>query len=94
MASDSGIPNRKLVSYYRAKLSELGYDYKIFAASLTGQESLNPHLQLPLTPDRKPERLMDLIAKIRPNLSSGFRNASDEDLLVDGIFIVGKKPGN
>jgi len=27
-------------------------------------------------------------------LSSGFRNASDEDLLVDGIFMVGKKPGN
>jgi hypothetical protein len=37
---------------------------------------------------------MDLIDTIRPNLSGGFRNAPDEDLLVDGIFIVGKKPSN
>jgi hypothetical protein len=94
MASDAGIPNRKRVSYYRGKLSELGYDHKIFAASLIGQETLDPHQELPLTPDRKPERLMNLIDRIRPNLSSGFRNAPDEDLLVDGIFIVGKKPSN
>jgi hypothetical protein len=92
MASDSGIPNRKLVSYYKKQLEDLGYDYIIFATSLIGHGPLDPGQQLPLS-EAKPE-LRTLVAEIRPSLSREFVSASDDDLLIDGIFVVGKATGN
>jgi len=94
MASDSGIPNRKLIGYYRNKLKELGYESKIFVTSLLGQGTLDPHKETPRLNDDYMEATRALVDQIRPKLSGKYKDMSNEDLIVDGIFIIGKKPAH
>jgi hypothetical protein len=95
MAVDSGRPNRKLIGYYRQKLGELDYDAKILITSIIGsggrgdmhphKERIEPHVDYT-------ESRLKLVQEIRPRLSGPFRYLPDEELLIDGIFIVARKP--
>lgn len=91
MAADSGKPNRKLINYYRQKMSELGYDAKIFVTSILGAGQLIPHKEgIELGVDYS-ERTLDLITEIRPRLAPPYDNLSDPDLAATGIFLVALK---
>lgn len=95
MAEGSGKPNRKKMSYYRRLLEDLGYEVKLLITDIIGRGGrgdLVPHREkIALGVDYSDETLA-LVQYIRPKLSSGFKQMSDEELLVDGIFVVARKP--
>lgn len=95
MAEGSGKPNRKKMSYYRSLLEKLGYEVKILITDIIGRGGrgdLSPHKEsIKLNVDYSDETL-SLIKEIRPKLSAEFREMTDEELLVDGIFIIARKP--
>ncbi len=96
MAIDSGRPNRKLRSYYREVMERLGYDSKflvtdIIGVGIPGTGNLHPHKeQIHLNVDY-PNSTLDLVNQVRPRLSQPFRDMTDEELIIDGIFVIGRK---
>jgi hypothetical protein len=92
MASDSGIPNRKRIGYYRDQLERLGYESRFFITSILGKGTLEPHKEaLTLNEDYSGSTL-DLISQIRPALDDSFRTLPEEELMIEGIFLVAQKP--
>jgi SAM-dependent methyltransferase len=92
MASDSGIPNRKLIAYYRDKVKSLGYDAKIFITSIIGSGSLaEPREDVRFGVDYS-ESSVAMVEEIRSRLAGDFRKLPDDELIVDGIFLVARKP--
>ena len=93
MTYDAGEPNRKLVPYYRRKLAELGYETKIFVTHIIGEEGeVLPHKETIMCGIDYTDKTLALLSSIRPHLQTEFRTMSDEDLVVSGIFLVGRKP--
>jgi len=94
MASNSGMPNRKLMSFYNDLMQSMGYDSKIFVSSIIGVGELEPYKErIELNIDYSPKEL-ELIKTIRAKLTDQFSKMSDEELLIDGIFLVARKPMN
>jgi len=94
MAIDSGRPNRKLANYYRDKMNELGYDAEILVTGVIGTDGkgdLNPFDESASRDPERRRRALELLEAIRPNLDKQFRDLSDEDLVVDSIFVVARK---
>lgn len=95
MAEGSGKPNRKKMSYYRGFLENLGYDVQLLVTDIIGRGGrgdLIPHKEkIALGVDYSDESL-SLVKEIRPKLSATFKEMSDEELLVDGIFVIARKP--
>jgi len=92
MASNAGIPNRKRIAYYRQKMEEMNYDAKLFVTSVIGKSWVVPHKErLELGIDYTLETL-ELVRQIRSRLQRPFKNMPDEELIVDGLFLVAKKP--
>lgn len=92
MASDSGIPNRKLVGYYRDQMRELGYDAKFLVTSIVGHGSIVPHKELVELDDAYLSLALPAINDIRPRLAQEYRSMPDDELMVSGIFLVARKP--
>jgi hypothetical protein len=93
MASDSGIPNRRLIDYYRSKMQELGYEARFFITGVIGKGELIPHKEVLTSGEDYSESTLAMIERIRPRLTKTYREASAESLSVNGIFLVGRKPG-
>lgn len=94
MAKDSGLPNRKLKSYYQQKLSKLGYETKILISGIIGnggKGDLHPHRETIANGVEYTDANLDSIKEIRPKLAAEFRHLPDEELLIDGIFVVARK---
>ena len=95
MAEGSGKPNRKKMSYYRNLLEKLGYDVKILITDIIGRGGrgdLYPHKES-ITPGVDySDTALALVKDVRPKLSASFRDMPDEELMVDGIFIIARKP--
>ena len=89
MASDSGLPNRKRLGYYVEKMKELGYESKFFVTSVL------PHGRLEPAAEYAPGRFKNnsnLVAGIRSKLAHDFRKLDEEELLIDGVLLVARKP--
>jgi SAM-dependent methyltransferase len=84
--------NRRRASTYQAMAERDGYRYSIFATHLLHQEEELPlgSIRWPLDPERMSTipRLDALSARLKPK----FTDASPEDLAVEGIFILARKP--
>lgn len=97
MAIDSGKPNRKLMSYYRDIMDRLGYEPELLVTGIIGvgecgKGDLHPHKsKIELGVDY-PQATLDLVRSVRPSLVAPFKDMSDEELIVDGIFIIARKP--
>jgi SAM-dependent methyltransferase len=94
MAADSGKPNRKKMSYYREKMEGLGYDTRLLVTDVIGRGGkgdLHPHKERVERGVDYDERALELVREVRPKLAGRYREMSDEELLVDGIFIVARK---
>jgi len=88
MASDSGKPNRKLISDYREQMQKRGYETKILITTVLGAGSLVPHKeQLEQGVDYSDKTLF-LIREIRSKLVAPFCDRSDAELAATGIFLV------
>jgi hypothetical protein len=95
MAVDSGRPNRKPMSYYRQKMTDLGYDSKILITEVIGRKGIGdllPHREKIERGSDEIEAAMSLVREIRPRLSAKFKKLPDEELLVGGIFLIARKP--
>ena len=92
MATDSGIPNRKLSGYYQKQMAELGYDAKFFVTEVVGHGPIVPHQEPAQLNGAYSARALPLINAIRPKLSREFRELPDEELMVAGVFLVARKP--
>lgn len=91
MASDSGLPNRKRLGYYREKMKQLGYRSKLFITSVLASGRLEPATEY--VPGRfKSEGSSRMIAEVRNRLDSEFKTLDDEELLIDGVLLVATKP--
>jgi len=94
MADGSGKSNRKLMSYYTEKLEQMGYEVKVLVTDIIGRSGKGD-----LWPPLRPEQLtsehvtdaLPLLRKIRNQLTPEFRTMSDQELIVNGIFLVAKK---
>jgi hypothetical protein len=95
MAVDSGKPNRKLSTYYQRKMAELGYNTKILITSVIGRSGmgdLHPHKEKISLGVEYSESTLNYVRELRPSLDSAFRGLTEEELIVDGIFVVARKP--
>lgn len=92
MASDSGIPNRKRIGYYRDQLDRLGYKSTFFITSILGKGTLEPHKQTVTINEDYSAATLELIRQVRRALDAPFRHLPDEELMVEGIFMVAEKP--
>lgn len=97
MAIDSGRPNRKLRGYYRQVMERLGYDTKILVTDiigvgLPGTGNLHPHKEQIEQGTDYPPSTLELVRRVRPRLAPQFKDLPDEELIIDGIFIVARKP--
>ena len=97
MAIDSGKPNRKLMSYYDQQMSKLGYDAKllvtgIIGVGVCGKGDLHPHKEKIALGVDYPESTLQMVRDIRSRLTPEYRSLSDDELIVDGIFIIARKP--
>jgi SAM-dependent methyltransferase len=93
MIKDTGKANRRLINYYRDKMGQLGYQAKYFVTSIFGRKDLVvPHKEEIVPGIDYSEHTMSLIKQIRPQLDSRFRDMSDEDLAIAGLFLIATKP--
>ena len=92
MTYDSGKPNRRLITFYRQKLTELGFDSKILITHIVGVENeIVPHKEVVSFGVDSTASPLSLLKKIRPRLQNDFKDMSDEDLMVSGIFLIARK---
>jgi len=95
MVIDTGRPNRKMLSYYRQKMAELGYESKILITEIIGRNGmgdLTPHRETVERGADHVESALESVKKIRPRIRAEFRGLPDEELIVGGIFLIAKKP--
>jgi hypothetical protein len=93
MTVDSGRPNRRLLPYYRYKMATLGYKTQILITHVVGGDvDIVPHKESLIRGVDYSDATLALLNTIRPKLRTQFRNMSDEDFLVSGIFLIAHKP--
>jgi SAM-dependent methyltransferase len=92
MASDSGIPNRKLIGYYREQMGELGYDARFLITDTVGYGPHVPHKEASELDQIVFRKALPVIGEIRPKLAPEYRRMTDEELMVRGVFLVARKP--
>jgi SAM-dependent methyltransferase len=92
MASSSGIPNRKLLGYYRDLVRSMGYDVRVFASNIIGVGDIKPYKETISVNEDYGDTELAFVKHIRPKLSPEFAVLPDEELLVSGIFMVARKP--
>ena len=91
MASDSGLPNRKRLGYYLEKMKQLGYQSKLFITSVLPGGWLDPAVEY--VPGKfKNEASSRMITEVRNRLASEFKTLDEEELLIDGVLLVARKP--
>ena len=90
MTSHTGAPNRRLRSDYVRLLARYGYQADIQTILLVGSGEKIHKKKITAGVDYD-ERQIDLVRAIRKKLAVGFRELSDEELLVAGVFITAKK---
>ncbi|HKG62253.1 MAG TPA: hypothetical protein VKB05_21010 [Pyrinomonadaceae bacterium] len=92
MIKDTGKANRRLIDYYRDKMNELGYQAKYFVTAIFGRKDLVvPHKEEIVPGVDYTEQTELLINQVRPQLDSKFRDMSDKDLAVAGLFLIARK---
>jgi SAM-dependent methyltransferase len=89
MTSHTGAPNRTRACDYRSTLRGLGYDVRLLVTHVLGvAEELVPHREEPEYADASRR----LVRAIRPSLAAPFAPLAEEDLLVEGVFVIARKP--
>ncbi|MCX6631293.1 MAG: methyltransferase domain-containing protein [Candidatus Solibacter sp.] len=93
MVEGSGQPNRRLIDYYRELGARMGYETEIYATKVVGSDTDLPEPRRELRPgiDYSAPQLK-MITDIRPRLLERYRKLSDEDLVVQSMVLVARKP--
>lgn len=91
MASDSGLPNRKRLGYYVEKMKEFGYQSNFFVTSVIPTGRLEP-AEVYVRGNLKRDLSRVLVTQIRSRLADDFKSMDEEELLIDGVLLVARKP--
>jgi len=93
MTNNSSLPNRKLINYYREKMTNLGYKYKIFITGIVGMEDEFSKAKLEIKKNKDYNDFnLSLIQEIKSKLNKQFKKLSETELLSNRIFLVAQKP--
>jgi SAM-dependent methyltransferase len=92
MRKHTGLTNRRLIDWYRARFAELGYEAEFLVTRVIGAESeLSPPVPYErLAPEIDEPR--PLVEQIRPRLLERFAPLPDEDLAAADMFLRASKP--
>ncbi len=89
----NGGPNRVRLSAYRKALNNEPVEYETYPIQLAGVTGSIPlPTRLPDVDPRMLEASKAYVDQVRPRLASPFRDMEDEDLMVQGFFLVARKP--
>jgi hypothetical protein len=93
MVEWSGQPNRRLVDYYRETMRQMGYEARLYATWFLGaaREQIPP-VELDGRDGFAGQHAIEQVRAIRPRLLDRYRHLPDEDLAVQGIVLVARKP--
>lgn len=92
MTSGTGRPNRVLINEYRSMVQTLPLEAKLLVTRLAGVGDLEPHLEYDAIPEQQRALSIAYVQSVRHRFASCFRDVSDADLSVAGIFLVARKP--
>ena len=94
MTDDSGKSNRRMMNYYRDKMDQLGYSatFHITRTLDSGKNDFPPGAICLQEGIHYTQDSLNLVRQIRPRLQPQFRSLSDEDLLIQDMFLVAIKP--
>jgi len=87
----AGLPNRKLLSWYRQKLDDLGFETEYLITHLAGVDAeVLPHTPFEDgLPDPAP---LAAVEEIRPRLRARYRDLPAEVLAVSGFMLIARAP--
>jgi len=94
MATDSAISNRKLGSYYKGLMNDLGYETTMLVTDVcgtTGKGDFCPHRENLDYDDERVKKALTFVREIHPRLGSEFRRLSDDELMTAGVFMIARK---
>jgi SAM-dependent methyltransferase len=92
MTRDSGKSNRRTIDYYRRALGHLGYSAAFHIVRVVaGEGEFPPRTTSLIKGVHYSEETLRLLREIRPRLTPQFRALSDEDLMVEDMFLVAMK---
>jgi len=92
MASDSGLPNRKRLSFYVETMKRLGCEARFLVTSILTNGRLNPPVDHTLVNFETDEASSSMLQGIRKKLASEFKDSNPHDLLVDGLLLIARRP--
>jgi SAM-dependent methyltransferase len=80
--------NRRRIDTYRRLAAEVFRESKVYLTHVLQGKEILPHVERLVPGVHYGERELELIRQIRPRLVSPFREMTDEELLVSGIFVI------
>jgi SAM-dependent methyltransferase len=89
MVSNSGKPNRRLLSYYKSRFNPAEYEVRFYPTALLGSDE-SAESDTARREDTR-TRALCLLHELRPRLPRHYRDLPEEDLLVEDFFIVARK---
>jgi SAM-dependent methyltransferase len=95
MASDSDVPNRKSVDYYRGVMGRLGYEAEFLVTDVIGRDGrgdFSPYRGRLAAGEDYDDGTLALVREVRPRLNPRYAGLPDEDLIIGGIFLAARKP--
>jgi hypothetical protein len=80
--------NRRRIDTYRSLATSTFRDVKIFVTHVLENPEIVPHVERLVRGLHYGDVELDLVRQIRPLLGSRFRQMTDEELLIAGVFVV------
>jgi SAM-dependent methyltransferase len=93
IAKNSGKSNRKPMRYYKDRLQALGYEVDIQVTQTVAREmpEFPPGVRRLTRGVHFDDGQLSLVRTIRPRLHSEFGSLSDEELLIEDVFVIATK---
>jgi len=92
MTESGGLPNRVLFHRYANFIEKMVYPHEILVTAMAGSGELLPHQHPESISTECMARGTQEVGKVRSRLAREFRNCTDFELSVTGVFIVARKP--
>lgn len=91
MTSWTGLPNRVLITEYRAVLEKLPLTYKLLVTCLAGVGKMTPYAEYNDLPGESRKQSLDYVTSVKSKFAKSIACLPEEDLCVAGFFLVAQK---
>lgn len=93
MANDSGRSNRRMIDYYRKTVAAFGYDAQFHITKVIGSGAVDfaPNTFTLQEGVHYNAETLRKVRAIRPRLLPRFQNLSDEELMIQDMFLITRK---